>query len=194
MLNLITDLGDSALIVPASVILAVYLFCQRSVATAGAWISALALCVVLTLLAKIGFHACGTAAPLLDMRSPSGHTSLSTTFYGACAVMIARDKSRGVRAAVLMAGVALVFAVAASRVILHYHNTNEVVTGLAIGICSTAWFVYRCVTQPSVVPRWWSVLVIIGIAAMLSHGKHWDFEGIIEHVAAIFRWGELGCA
>jgi membrane-associated phospholipid phosphatase len=194
MLNLITDLGDSALIVPASATMVAYLLYLRSMTTAAAWITALALCAVLTLVAKIGFHACGAAVPFLHMQSPSGHTSLSTTFYGACAVMIARDKSGGQRVAVLVAGVAVVLAIAASRVILRHHTATEVFTGLAIGLCSIAWFVYRTVGQPSLILRWRPVLVMIGIVALLSYGEHWDFESIIEHIAGIFRSSVPGCA
>jgi len=86
-LGYLTDLGDSALLVPASALLAVYLFYLGSRRTATAWLSALALCVALTALSKVAFAACGSLVPVFGVSSPSGHTSLSATFYGCTALM-----------------------------------------------------------------------------------------------------------
>jgi hypothetical protein len=112
MLRLITDIGDSALFVPASALLLAYLLYLRRARTAVIWASTLALCAGLTIVMKIGFHGCGADLPLLNMRSPSGHASFSTTFYACFALMIAVDQDRWKRLALLLASTGLVLLIA----------------------------------------------------------------------------------
>ena len=77
MLDIIAHLGDSALLLPASALLLVHSWATGERRAALAWGAALALCIGLTLVSKIGFRACSAAAlPTLDIRSPSSHTAL----------------------------------------------------------------------------------------------------------------------
>src|SRR6202047_1441935 len=160
-LGYLTDLGDSALLVPASALLAVYLFYLGSRRTATAWLSALALCVALTALSKVAFAACGSLVPGLGVRSPSGHTSMSATFYGCAALMFAGDAERRVQAGVLAAGAALVFVIAATRVFLQVHSLSEVAVGLSIGVASVGWFAGRHFANPPRPVPW--VPVVAGL-------------------------------
>ncbi len=194
MLHFLTDLGDSALLVPASALLLAYLLYRRSIWAASIWISTLALCAALTVLLKIGFHACGAEMPLLDMRSPSGHASLSTTFYSCCALMVTGDKDRRTRLLLLLASAALATVIAISRVILQAHTVSEVIAGLSIGVCCVGWFGSRYFArQPFSLP-WQPMIIAIFIVALLTHGWHLDAEGVVEHVARLFRSSFSVCA
>jgi membrane-associated phospholipid phosphatase len=53
------------------------------------WAAAAALCIGSTALLKIYFYSC---PPFAEVRSPSGHTSLSTLVYGGIAVIIAAGR------------------------------------------------------------------------------------------------------
>src|SRR3954466_16310223 len=91
-MGLITGLGDSGLLLPASVGVFGYLVYQRAYSVALAWASALGLCLGLTVATKLGFNACGAEVPMLDISSPSGHTSFSATFFGCCALIAAAGR------------------------------------------------------------------------------------------------------
>jgi len=187
LLHAITDLGDSALLLPASAFLVAYLLYFRTLSVARIWISTLALCGFLTLFLKVAFFTCGSTVPALDLHSPSGHTSLSTTFYGCAALMVAGDKGRATQVAVLAAGTALVIAVAISRVLLQVHSLPEVVMGLSIGIVCVIWFGSRFLALPPLSLPWQGALVVVMLLALITHGQHWDFEWAVSHVAAVLR-------
>jgi membrane-associated phospholipid phosphatase len=125
VVGLITGLGNAALLLPATTVLLLYLLRARSWRAATAWVAALGLCAGLTVAAKMMFHACGEQFPTLDIRSPSGHTSLSTTFYGCGALMLSANQSWSRRLAALLASAGLIVAIAASRVALHAHTIEE---------------------------------------------------------------------
>jgi membrane-associated phospholipid phosphatase len=193
-LGYLTDLGDSALLVPASALLPVYLFCLGSRRTAATWLSALALCVVLTALSKVAFAACGSLAPVLGVSSPSGHTSMSATFYGCAALTFAGDAERRVRAGFLAAGTALVFVIAATRVLLQAHSLGEVAVGLSIGVASVGWFAGRYFANPPRPVPWVPVVAGVVALAVLTHGWHWQFERLFYAVAAFLRINLSVCA
>jgi membrane-associated phospholipid phosphatase len=186
MFKLIAGLGDSSFLIPASGLLVAYCLYLRSSRAALIWISTLALCAGLTIALKIGFRACGGEVPAFHIRSPSGHTSLSTTFYGCFALMIAIREERAARLSVLLTSILLVAAIAVSRVVLEAHTVDEVVAGLLIGLCCVSWFAFRYLScPPSTVP--WQPLAVAFLAlALLTHGWHVDFEVMIGYLARLF--------
>ncbi len=64
-----------------------WLLVMRSPRGAIWWAVAVTLCVGLTAFLKIAFYGC---PPVPDLHNPSGHTSLSTLFYGAMSLVAAR--------------------------------------------------------------------------------------------------------
>ncbi|HEV2549953.1 MAG TPA: phosphatase PAP2 family protein [Stellaceae bacterium] len=194
LLNLVTDLGDSALLLPASALLFAYLLYLRAASVARIWVMALALCALLTLLLKVAFYTCGMAVPVLAMRSPSGHTSLSTTFYGCAALMMTGDKERATQVMVLAGGTFLALAVALSRVLLHAHTMSEVALGLTIGVLCVVWFGSAYLGRPPLSVPWRSALLGVGLLLLITHGLHWNFEWMVARIAALLRSGISICA
>ncbi len=187
LLHLVTDLGDAALLLPASLGVLCYFLYLRSRRGVFAWATAVGLCIALTIVAKLGFMACGDWLTLFDVRSPSGHTSLSAMFYsgGALAVSGRRDP-RTVRL-LLGASLLLVVAIALSRVALSAHSAGEVVLGLAIGAAGVAWFA-RCAETGRLPELAWQPLALsFVVLALLLHGLHLTLEGPLERLAALVR-------
>jgi membrane-associated phospholipid phosphatase len=183
MLKLVTDLGDAAFLVPASAVLLGYLLFRRSAQAAAAWLTAIGLCAGLTILAKIAFYACGTEFASLLIRSPSGHASLSSTFYCCGALVLSANRGPPVRLAFLLASGAIVLAIAASRVLLHDHTPEEVVAGLLIGLCCIAWFAFRHLhTNVPTLPLLPAAVAVLALAAA-THGRHIAVEGRIAMLA-----------
>ncbi|MGO8918150.1 MAG: phosphatase PAP2 family protein [Stellaceae bacterium] len=186
-IGVITDLGDSALLIPASALVVLCLLWRKAARGAAIFTSALALCAGLTLALKIGFHACGVDAPLLDIHSPSGHTSLSTTFYACSALLISGDKDRWTRWSVFAVSAALAAAIAASRVIVEAHTGNEVILGLLVGACCVAWFGWRYFDGPTASLPWQAPLLGFLAAVVLTHGWRLNIEAVVAAVASALQ-------
>jgi membrane-associated phospholipid phosphatase len=190
---LITGLGDAALLLPAAALLLLYLVRARSWRAATGWVAVLTLCAGLTVVAKMVFHACGGQFPALDIRSPSGHTSLSTTFYGCGALMLSAHQSWGRRLAALLASVGLSVAIAASRVALHAHTTEEAAAGFAIGLLCVALFATRYQPRAVHLPHWpIPAMVLLGLA-LITHGRHLSVEGLLDRTADRLRLAQYLC-
>jgi len=193
MLTFITGLGDSAVVLPASVLLLAYMLYLRHGRHAWLWFSTLALCAMLTLLLKALFFAFGSEVPTLAIRSPSGHTSLSVTFYGCCALMMA-EGTHPARAVLLLAiagGIAT--AVAMSRVLLHLHTWSEVLVGLAVGVICVGWFSIKLHTLPPLLLSLPATSVVFGALLIATQGLHWEFEQVAGNFASLLRSALSGC-
>jgi membrane-associated phospholipid phosphatase len=187
ILQTITDFGDSALLLPASLALCAYLWFSGWRPPAIALASSLAVCVGLTLAVKIAFHACGHEIPGLAIRSPSGHTAFSTTVYGCGALLLGVGRRRALRVAIVIAAVMLIATIAISRILLHAHTASEVVAGLVIGLTCVVIFQFRTVASAEIAPRWRLVLATFAMLAVLMHGRHLNAEEIIRHIAQHLR-------
>jgi membrane-associated phospholipid phosphatase len=76
-------------------------------------------------------------AETLGPSFPSGHSSWSAAFLAATALILSRNRTPPVRAALAGAAAGLAVSVAATRVLLTMHWLSDVVAGLALG---WAWF------------------------------------------------------
>ena len=187
MLQFISDFGDTAFLLPATLLILGYLACLQARPSAIAWASAFAACGVLTSLLKVGFMACGERIAILNVYTPSGHTSIATTFYLGVGLLISRNKSPLPGLAVMVGATGLVAAIAASRVLLEYHTGGEVLVGLIIGIVCVTWFAtkYCAAPQPGlpVAPA----LGLLAVLAVFAHGQHINQESRFKAAAAYVR-------
>ena len=191
--TLITGLGDAARLLPAAAVLLLYLLQTRSWRAATGWVAVLTLCAGLTVVGKMLFHACGSQFPALDIRSPSGHTSLSTTFYGCGALILSSDQSWGRRFAALLTSLGLTLAIAASRVALHAHTVDEAAAGLAIGLVCVALFAAHYLPRTIHFPYWPIPAMAILALALLTHGRHLSVEGLLDRMADRLRLAQYFC-
>lgn len=183
MTRALSALGDSALLLPASLLFLGYLAALRQGRLALAWVAALALGGGATVLAKLAFRACGANLTDFDVVSPSGHASFAALFYGALAVTVAAGRAPAIRMAVAAAAAVLVLLVGASRVRIGAHSGEEVVLGLIIGAVALA--VYAVLHRRAGRPRLSPYPLVIGFAAVLAllGGRHFTLEHRIAEAA-----------
>jgi membrane-associated phospholipid phosphatase len=181
----VTDLGDSALLVPASLLLLAYLLYLGKRRLALVWMATVALCASLTLMVKIAFPVLGADLPFPDMLHPSGHASFGTTFYLCAALMLAGDREGWRRTAILVAAVVLAAAIAISRVIVQAHSVSEVIFGLAIGSVCVGWFSLRYFAGQKPRLGWEPLLGMLLALAVVTHGWHLDLEGLVRHLSTM---------
>jgi membrane-associated phospholipid phosphatase len=172
----LTDFGDLAVLIPLSAAILIWLLCN-SYRAAPRWILALGLCIGLTALLKIAFHAC---PPADNIRSPSGHTSLSTLVYGALTLVSATAWPRLRRVLVIAGGAGLILAIGVSRLLLDSHSVAEVGLGLVIGAVSLAMFSRQYLQAPT--RKKWPLLVAAGVLALVLHGRELHAEQFLHRI------------
>jgi membrane-associated phospholipid phosphatase len=187
-MDLLSGLGDVAVVAPASAALVVGLFWLGARRDAVAFTAAMLAGMALTLLAKLAFAACGFA-PRFDVESPSGHAALAMAFYGSLAALLAGGRRLGVRLALYGAAVCASLAVAFGRVELGVHSVAEVICGLLIGAAAAALFVAlrgaprRLSVTPQMLARASPIAVLLALDLALFSDR-WTAEPVIDRLAA----------
>lgn len=181
--QIVAAFGDAALLLPASLLLLVYLLALREPRLALSFGLAIAIAGGATLLAKLAFHACGGAVPQFDVTSPSGHTSFTTIFYGSIAVMLGTGRPAWFRWSGAAATMMLIVAVGISRVRTGAHSPAEVAIGIAIGSVALALFtgLHRWSGAPTL--PWLPVGIGFAVAVIVLGGAHFSLEHRIGSMA-----------
>jgi membrane-associated phospholipid phosphatase len=189
LLHALTDLGDSIITLPIAAFVLIWLAVWGDRRNALVWLAAAIACGAVTALLKIYFKAC--PLPGLELDSPSGHTSMSLYVYGGVTLITAAQFREWRRYAVLALGGLLILGIAASRAVLEYHSTLEVLIGLVIGTAALAlfWFRYRR-HRPARMPVWPLWIAALVPAAFLS-GHSISAEDLLHRIA-LYLHGFVG--
>lgn len=175
--DIVTHFGDLAVLLPLIVVVAVWLLVVRGVRPALWWLGAVAFCTGGTAFLKLFFYAC---PPLDDLRSPSGHTSLSTLIYGTLTAAVVIEARGWQRLLAAGAGALLVLSVAVSRIVLDAHSVAEVVLGLVIGSASLALFLTPYAREHTVpLPVRWLV-ISVAVFMILLNGRELRAEDFLH--------------
>jgi membrane-associated phospholipid phosphatase len=187
MLQFITDFGDTALLLPAALLVLGYLVYLRARASVVAWVGAFTACGAMTALLKVGFMACGERIPSLNVYTPSGHTSVATTFYVAMGMLISRNKSPSLGLTLIGGAAGLAAAIAVSRVLLEAHTGGEVLIGLFIGVVCVTWFATKYYGTPQPALPITPALGLLVVLALFAHGQRLSQESWLKAVAHYLR-------
>ena len=179
----VSALADSALLLPASVIVAAYLAVLGRWRLAGAWCLALALSGGATIAAKLLFKACGHEITVYDVVSPSGHASFATVFYGCLALLVGRGRPAAFRRVLAVATALFVVGVCVSRVRTAVHTPLETVIGVGIGAAAVAVFWALHARERGRPVPLVPVAIGFGVLVVLLGGLHLSFEDQIGGVA-----------
>jgi len=188
-MELVSNFGDIAVLLPASLGLIVFLAWIGWRQDAAAYATAVAACSMTALFAKVALAACGGNHAVLGVESPSGHAAFGATFYGCLAVLFATGRAVGWRLALYGAAAALVLAIGASRLALEAHTVPEVVVGVLIGAMSIALFAALRVKPERLEFSSRTVVQMSPLAALyalclLLLADHWTAEPFIDAIAA----------
>jgi membrane-associated phospholipid phosphatase len=188
-MQLVSNFGDIAVLLPASLGLIMFLAWIGWRQDTAAYAAALAACLMAALFAKLAFAACGGNHSVFGVESPSGHAAFSATFYGCLAALFGTGRAIGWRLALYGAAAALMLAIGASRVALEAHTVTEVVIGVLIGAVSIALFAALRVkperlefSSRTVVQM--SPLAVLYALCLLLLAGHWTAESFIDAIAA----------
>jgi len=193
--NWITDFGDSALLLPIAAVCFFALIYWRAHRTAFAWAVAIGLCGMSMILLKLGMHACGQVI-VSDgsITSPSGHTAMSTSVYGALTVLLISNLDRvWTRIVTALLGLLVIGAIAVSRIMVLAHTPQEVVVGLAVGIVCIGVFALGHRRSRLGKTRLLRLGGIILITLVLLHGQRSNAEILLIQLAGLLRGNISAC-
>jgi undecaprenyl-diphosphatase len=137
-MNAITTLGTVYVILPALVVLGVWLLRTGRVRSLGFLVTAILGSLVLQLILKPFFARPRPGVPyaqiLSDYSFPSGHTLSAVVFYGGVALVVWSLFGRRAGIAALAAATVIAIAVGISRIYLGYHFLTDVVGAILAGV------------------------------------------------------------
>ena len=163
-----TWLGDSGLLLPASLLIVVLLAWSRETrVTALLWCVVFGAGSLVIMVSKLAFMGWGIGSPHLNFTGFSGHTAISTSVWPvllwlASSRWTARhpqglSSTRGLQLAALV-GWSLGAGIGISRLALYAHSVSEVVGGFLLGLAVSAIFLTLARHRP--MPRFpWQVAV-----------------------------------
>lgn len=172
----VSSLADAALLLPAAVLVLVYLSVLRQGRLVVAFAVSLAAAALTTIALKLLFHACGHAITDANVTSPSGHVAFGTVFYGSLAILLAAGHRRSIRIAAAAGTVLFLVAVGISRVRVGAHSPAEVLIGFAVGGAAVAMFagLHAWAERPKL--PWIPVAAGFIIALAMLGGNHFSLE------------------
>jgi len=189
LISVVSDFGDTAVLLPLAAILSWILWRVASPASSATALWSLALCLGGTVLLKLTFITCGRHWNA-GLVSPSGHAAIALAVYGMATIVLASWVSGWWRISLAVAAVILVTGIAVSRVLLGAHTVAEVVVGLLVGGAALGIFAFTY--------RWPARrrlgrlnLLLLGLALVVPlialHGERLPAERWIRQAALMLR-------
>jgi len=181
--TLITDFGDSAVMLPAAVTITLWLAAGAAWRAAFVWLTTFGTGVVLVAITKIAFMGWGVGSAQLDFTGVSGHTMLATSVTLTAVYLLSRGLPQRHRRVLTAIGLTGTLAVAVSRVALGAHSVSEVCAGLAIGGLVAGSFALssRRLAPPKLAPG--VMVAVLAVICVTMHGHEAGTQGLIARLA-----------
>jgi membrane-associated phospholipid phosphatase len=185
----ITLMGEPTLMIPLSLMI---IFWLRSACGPkfGLWWGGLLLVIVAILASqKILYYAFGLSMESIELYSVSGHAAISLYVYGSLSVIIGRYIHPILRVLLWLCALALIGAIAISRLNIDAHRPSEIILGLIIG------FVVLVVFLRFIWPRassWlpiWTLALPSLLIILVFYGHVFEFERIMRFIGRWLRPG-----
>ncbi|GAA4357252.1 phosphatase PAP2 family protein [Variovorax defluvii] len=163
----ITWFGDSGLLLPAAVWIAVWLGVRTVTRPiAWRWLVLFGTAGALVALSKIAFMGWGIGSATLNFTGVSGHTMLAASVWPVAFWLTAAHCAPRVRFSAATLGWTFAVLIGLSRLAIFAHSKSEVAAGFALGAAVSGLFLWRQHHRPP--PRLHWVLLLISIASPLA--------------------------
>ena len=180
----VTHLGNSALLLPAALVLALWLVKTRHAPLALAWTLAFGTAVLLVLASKLAFMGWGIGSAALDFTGISGHATVSTAVFTMGAWLAVADRSRRLQVLGIAAGLLVGLLVSVSRVVLKAHSVSEVVAGFALGAMAAALPIAWASGRTLRLRQRWVPMALAGMLALVPQmGQPAETHGLVQKMA-----------
>jgi membrane-associated phospholipid phosphatase len=191
IVQILTDFGDPAVLLPLSVVFFIWLLATNRTAVALSWLGIVLVCNLIITALKVYFLACPLGGTL---RSPSGHTGYGILVYGSITLALAASaRQRRWRWLIVVLGSIAIAAIVLSRLVLRIHSPVEIAVGATIGGLALLVFAWRY--RPGGGLRW-SVVALAVIALLVAfafHGEQLKAEDFLRNLGAQIGFGSGRC-
>jgi membrane-associated phospholipid phosphatase len=160
----ITFVGDSVVLLPAGLVILLWLAAGHAWRMAFWWGLLFASGLFVVVATKIAFIGWGIGIESLDFTGVSGHAMRAAAVFPVIAWLFLQRSKEEERRTGIAIGVAIGMLIAVSRVVLHYHSLSEAVSGWALGSMVAFGFVgmARSLPKPGV-NRWLIAIAMMGL-------------------------------
>ncbi|MFO6295967.1 phosphatase PAP2 family protein [Rahnella selenatireducens] len=184
--NILTYFGDSMLILPTGITLALFMLWKAaSPATSLIWLITLGISGLAVSISKLLFLAWGIGSSTFNFTGFSGHTTMSATLWPVMFWLISQRFQPDRRRLMIAVGYFIAIMVGISRLALNAHSVSEVISGLILGSFCSGIFLY---TQRSRDMRYSTftplVILLILPLSLMSYGKKAPTQQLIEQIAS----------
>lgn len=163
----ITEFGNSTWLLPAALVLALWLLSARAWRLAALWSLCFGTAVLLVLASKLAFLGWGLGLAALDFTGISGHAMVATSVCTMAAWLATASRSRSTRWLAIGGGLALGGLVGLSRLVLQVHSVAEVVAGCALGALAAGLPIASAWASPPRLAQRWLPLALAGLVVVL---------------------------
>lgn len=180
-----TWLGDSSLLLPAALWVAVWLSVARRTWPAALWwVLLFGVGSSLVLASKLAFMGWGIGSARFDFTGFSGHTALSASVWPVALWLLASRWGHAPRVAMACVGWALALGIGLSRLVLQAHSISEVLAGYLLGFGVSFTFLALQHGRPSPQVHWPLVAVSLALPlTFLRPGAPAPTQHLLERVA-----------
>ena len=180
-----TWLGDSALMLPAAALIALWLIASEKTRPTGVlWMLFFGAGSAMVLGSKLAFLGWGIGSVRLNFTGFSGHTALAASIWPVALWLVTSRAPHRWRLVAVWLGWALAGAIGVSRLALYAHSMSEVIGGFVIGVAVSASFLAAQHRRPH--PRLSWALVALSLAtplAIRAPGNPAPTQGLLEVIA-----------
>ncbi|GAB7536880.1 phosphatase PAP2 family protein [Burkholderia sp. 22PA0099] len=134
LLSYVTNFGDPYLTIPLAALILLWLAMMRSWRAALFWAGGMTLGASVVAASRVVHVIWGIEVPALNFTVVSGHAMLAGAVYPTVFSLCDNRTRRGAVVGPYAGGLLLATAIGASRILLGYHSTAEVVCGLVAGM------------------------------------------------------------
>ncbi|MGC3984570.1 MAG: phosphatase PAP2 family protein [Pseudorhodoferax sp.] len=182
----VTHLGNSALLLPAALVLALWLVRTRHAPLALVWALSFGTAVLLVLASKLAFMGWGIGSAALDFTGISGHATVATAVFTMGAWLPLADRPRRLQLAGIAAGLSVGLLVGVSRVVLNAHSVSEVVAGFALGAAAAALPIGWAAGRTLRLRQRWVPMALAGVLSLLPQmGQPAETHGLVQKMALL---------
>ncbi|MBP2198361.1 phosphatase PAP2 family protein [Pantoea cypripedii] len=182
----LTYFGDSMLLIPTAVIIALVLpWKSDNRRTVWYWLLAFGLAGLLVSISKIMFLGFGIGSARFNFTGFSGHSAMSSTLWPVMMWLVSGRWSSFWRTVTISIGYLIPMMVGLSRLAIHAHSPSEVIAGLALGFTLSSAFL---LSQRDTALKAFS-LPQMGVAflvplLLVSHGRVATTQQFLERFSA----------
>lgn len=137
----LTWLGDSGLLLPAALLIALWLASKRRTwPSALLWVVIFGVAGLVLLVSKLAFLGWGIGSARWNFTGFSGHTMMAAAVWPVALWLVASRTRHGVRVGLAIVGWSMAAAIGVSRLALYAHSGSEVAGGFLLGGMASAAF------------------------------------------------------